>query len=271
MPFESIPVESDAAIHGSIVEEITLVKRIVRTELISFTASSLPGHLIHLVESGRVEQVALGRRQEITAGGIVWYHENESIEGRVCEVPWTFYTVNFYAPTLPPPPHECRVFHHPEAISLGKALYEAWNDFDVSPMMRHLRVHARLLELLMKIYPEASSQQRIDRSASLWWQIEEQLRRDLSQPIDLHRIERIAGYTSRQINQSCRAACGMTPMRRVKEIRLDYARGLVFFSNQSFSEIALQIGYPRVQEFSRDYHQRFGHTPTEDREKGPEL
>lgn len=264
--------ESNNPIDGAIVERVSLVRKIIRSEPVAFTSSSLPGHLIHVVESGRVEQIALGRRQEITAGAVVWYHENESIEGQICETPWTFYSVNFHAPTLPPPPHECRVIApHPDAIRIARNLYEAWNNPSLSPMARHLQVHARLLDLLEKIYPDTSSEQRIDRSASLWWQIEDQLRRDLSQPIDLPLIERIAGYSQRHINQTCRAACNMTPMRRIKEIRLDYARGLVFFSEQSFSKIALQVGYSRVQEFSRDYHRRFKCTPTEDRQRGPEL
>ena len=272
MPPQSANFDKDSPLDGPIIERVSLVRQITRTEPISFTASSLPGHLIHIVQSGRVEQVALGRSQELTAGAVVWYHENESIEGQVRETPWTFYTVNFHAPTLPPPPQECRVVqHHPDAVPMAQALHEAWNDASLSPMARHLRVHARLLDLLVKIYPETPTEHRIDRSASLWWQIEAKLRCDLSQPIDSPLIERIAGYSQRQINQACRAACNMTPMRRVKEIRLDYARGLVFFSQQTFSEIAMQVGYSRVQEFSRDYHRRFKRTPTEDREIGPEL
>lgn len=264
--------EPNDPIDGAIIERVLLVKQITRLEPVTFISSSLPGHLVHVVESGRVEQVALGRRQEITAGTIVWYHENESIEGQICETPWTFYTVNFYAPTLPPPPQECRVItHRADVIPMAKALHEAWNDFTVSPMARHLRVHARLLDLLAKIYPESPSEHRIDRSAALWWQIESELRRDLSRSIDLALLAKIAGYSQRHISQSCRDACKMTPMRRVKEIRLDYARGLVFFSGQSFSKIAQQVGYSRVQEFSRDYRGRFKCTPTEDRQRGPEL
>lgn len=264
--------DKNAPLDGPIIERVSLVRQITRTEPMTFTSSSLPGHLLHIVLSGRVEQVALGRRQEIDAGTVVWYHENESIQGKIRETPWTFYSVNFHAPTLPPPPQESRVITHcADAIRIAQALHEAWNDFQLSPIARHLRVHARLLDLLVMIYPEAPAGHRIDRSASLWWQIEAQLRCDLSRPINSQFIERIAGYSSRQINQACRVACNMTAMRRVKEIRLDYARGLVFFSTQTFSEIAMQIGYSRVQEFSRDYHRRFERTPTEDRNIGPEL
>ena len=272
MSLPSPHFDKDTPLDGPIIERVSLVRQITRTEPMTFTASSLPGHLIHVVQSGRVEQVALGRSQEITAGTVVWYHENESIEGQIREAPWTFYTVNFHAPTLPPPPQGHRVIpNQTEAIPIAQALLDAWNDTCLSPTTRHLQVHARLLDLLVQVYPEVPAEHRIDRSASLWWQIEAKLRRDLSQPIDLQMLERVAGYSQRQISQACRAACNMTPMRRVKEVRLDYARGLVFFSQQTFSEIAMQVGYSRVQEFSRDYHRRFERTPTEDREIGPEL
>src|SRR5436309_1540356 len=69
-----------------------------------FTGTSLPGHLIHLVVNGRVWQEQSGREYELRAGHTVWYHEDELVRGRVIEGPWKFYTCNFIAPALSPPP-----------------------------------------------------------------------------------------------------------------------------------------------------------------------
>jgi transcriptional regulator GlxA family with amidase domain len=55
-------------------------------------------------------------------------------------------------------------------------------------------------------------------------------------------------------------------MRRLKQLRLDVARGLVQKSSQSLSAIAQQVGYGRVHEFSRDYHKLFSLAPSHDRE-----
>ena len=60
-------------------------------------------------------------------------------------------------------------------------------------------------------------------------------------------------------------------MHRVKQIRLSMGRGLVLHSELRFSEIAAGIGYPRVQEFSRDYHRQFGVTPSANRLAGPDY
>jgi AraC-like DNA-binding protein len=64
---------------------------------------------------------------------------------------------------------------------------------------------------------------------------------------------------------------GVSPLKRVKQLRMSMARRLVWMSKLTFTEIADRIGYPRVHEFSRDYHKYFGVTPTDDREKFPRI
>ena len=56
-----------------------------------------------------MRQEANGRRQECGPGHAIWYHENEWISGEILEAPWTFHTIAFVAPSLPPPPFEQRV------------------------------------------------------------------------------------------------------------------------------------------------------------------
>jgi len=58
-------------------------------------------------------------------------------------------------------------------------------------------------------------------------------------------------------------------MKRLKELRLGHARGLVQHSDLPITEIAFRVGYGRSQEFSRDYHHRFGVSPREDRRQPP--
>ena len=64
---------------------------------------------------------------------------------------------------------------------------------------------------------------------------------------------------------------GVSPLRRLNQLRLSMAHGLVILSNLSISEIADRVGYPRVHELSRDYHKHFGATPTEHREQYPKV
>src|SRR3954463_7172435 len=106
------------AVGASPVEGVLLVARVERPEPgFRFEASSLPGHLVHVIARGRVDQECNGRRYELRARTAIWYHEDELVRGTVLE-PWTFYTVNFIAPGLPPPDFSERLFRPPGPATL---------------------------------------------------------------------------------------------------------------------------------------------------------
>ncbi len=259
-------------IEGTLIQGVVLVDQLTRPRPSSFHAPSLPGHLIHLVIQGEVEQQVNGQIQHLVPGTAVWYHENEAVQGRILKAPWSFYTVNFMAVRLSPPPFEQRVWKAEPAMETRfHALLEAWRDAAATPIARHIRVFARLLDLLSEAMPLTNASHRADASTHLWWEIEAKLREDLGQPIDLRFLQSLAGQSRHSIVRACHLAIGVSPMKRVKEMRLSYARGLVLHSRMSMTEIALRVGYSRVQELSRDYSQAFGHTPTEDRHAGPDY
>ena len=259
-------------IEGGLIQSVVLVDQLTRPTPATFLASSLPGHLIQYVVEGEVEQTANGQRQRLSPGSVVWYHENEVVEGQILKTPWTFYTVNFLAMRLPPPPFDRRVWTPDAAMQdTFQSLLDAWHAADAPPMVRHVRVLASLLNLLVKLTPNAEANCRVDTDTHLWWDIESQLREDLSRPIDLDFLQTLTCRSRHAIVGACRRAVGVSPMKRLKEIRLSYARGLVLHSRLPMTEIAMRVGYSRVQELSRDYHRAFGRTPSEDRRKGPDY
>jgi AraC-like DNA-binding protein len=262
--FTCLPIE------GPLIQRVAVVDRLSRAKPERFQSSSLPGHLLHLVTEGEVRQTTGGRLQHLAPGNAVWYFENEPVRGEILRAPWTFYTVNFEAPTLAPPPEDQRI-HRVRLATASKfeALFEAWQNEGRSDTVRHIRVHALLLDLLLDLLPAGPARQRADTPTQIWWDIETQLRGKLDQVIDLAFLQNLSGRSQRSIVDTCKQATGTSPMRRVKELRLSYARGLVLHSALTISEIAYRTGYSRVQELSRDYHQRFGATPREDRTHGP--
>jgi AraC family carnitine catabolism transcriptional activator len=60
-------------------------------------------------------------------------------------------------------------------------------------------------------------------------------------------------------------------MKRMKHLRLAYARSLVQHSDFPITEVASSVGYERVHELSRDYRKHFGIAPTFDRKRGPDY
>jgi AraC-like DNA-binding protein len=257
-------------IAGPIIQRVALVDRVSRPELDQFRSSSLPGHLLHFVVEGRVQQTSGGRNQHLAPGDVVWYFEDESVRGEIEQAPWTFFTVNFEAPTLAPPPEHKRIQHVKLATaSKFEALFDAWRNQRQTDMARHLRVHALLLDLLFDLLPVAQTTHRMDAPSKPWWTIEAKLRGKLAEPIDLEYLQKLSGLSQRNIVEVCELATHTTPMKRVKELRLSYARGLVQHSDLTVSEIAYRTGYSRVQELSRDYHERFKVTPREERAQEP--
>ena len=262
---------SPAAVTAPPIEAVLLVERFVRrSPAFRFEATSLPGHLLHYVVSGRVRQQCNGREYELRPGCVMWYHEDEWVTGQMLESPWVFYSVNFIAPGLPPPPFEGRLIPDQRRLAARFArLHATWHAPAPARFPRQCRVHARLLDILAGLATPATGSVRIDPRAQLWWALETELRRDLALPVTLARMCRISGASAATIARACRYAVGQPPLRRIKQVRISLARGLVRQSGLAMKEIAARTGYGRVHEFSRDYHRHVGCSPTQDRKRAP--
>ena len=60
-----------------------------------------------------------------------------------------------------------------------------------------------------------------------------------------------------------RAVARVSPMRFLKQLRMDRGRALMIAQGARVGEAAAQIGYASVSHFSRDFKQTFGTTPAE--------
>ncbi len=263
---ESNAENHDHTIAASPIEGILLVDRYRYADLRHrFTVTSLPGHLLHLVTAGRVRQRCNGREYDFGPGSVIWYHEDEWVEGHVLQAPWDFYTVNFVAPLLPPPPFESRLYpKHGALLPLFAGLFEQWKR-DATAPGRSFRCHALLLQILADLAIKGQQSYQLDPNAALWWRLETQLRKDLSRPVTLADMVAMTGRSQASIDRACRHAVGESPVRRFRRIRMSYARGLLRQSSTSITQIADLLGYGRIHEFSRDFRKHFGHTPSDER------
>lgn len=247
------------------VESIRLVERYTRSRAeFAFTATSLPGHLIHLVVAGEVEQTCNGRRQRLSPGCVVWYHEDEWVEGRVLQAPWIYYSVNFAASTLAPPDSEHRL--RPGLAGLAErfaALHTAWGA--TASGEREWRCQSHLLALLADIGAHPGGGPAGAPAGKLWWEIEAWARQRIDRAVTLGELCAEFGRSANTVARACVETVGQPPMKRLKQIRLSLARGLVLYSDLNMTEIALRVGYARVHEFSRDYRKAYGVPPTAER------
>ena len=253
-----------------------LVDEIIRPAPMRYRSESTPGHLLHVVECGQVQQRAEGRPERVGGGQVVWYHESEPVEGRVLRAPWRFITINFDAPDLAPPTDDHRVLRAgPRTLPLARRLLGVWREATTHEVERALRAQAVLAELLMDFMPaDASPPLRTiypANAAGRWWRAEKLLRLRLERPLDLAALARTAGLSVRTTIRACKAATGQPPARRMKSLRLTYARGLLQHSDLPVGEVGRRVGYGRTQEFSRDFRKHFRQTPREARSAAPDY
>ncbi len=256
------------------IQSILLVDEIVRSQTLSFRSKSTPGHLVHVVESGEVRQVTGGLHEAFQEGNVVWYHETELIEGRIVRAPWRFITINFVATALAPPRDNQRVLPGgPQTLGLARQLLALWRNKAMPSVEREMRCMVTLGWLLLDFLPVAelppTTQGYPYTPRDRWWEAEKRLRSRLDTHLDNDALAALAGMTERAMVRACKTATGMSPAQRLRELRMVLAQNLLQHSDLRITEVALKVGYDRVQEFSRAFRQHHGCTPRDMRNRPP--
>ena len=87
------------------------------------------------------------------------------------------------------------------------------------------------------------------------------MRTQAFRPLSVEGIARQVAMSPSHFAHRFRAVALMTPMRFVKEVRLDAARTLLLSQGARASEVALRVGYESPAHFARDFKRRFGASP----------
>jgi AraC-like DNA-binding protein len=87
------------------------------------------------------------------------------------------------------------------------------------------------------------------------------MRKQAFRPLSVEGIARQVAMSPSHFAHRFRAVARMSPMRFVKEVRLDAARTLLLSQGARASEVALRVGYESAAHFARDFKRRFGASP----------
>ena len=87
------------------------------------------------------------------------------------------------------------------------------------------------------------------------------MRKQAFRPLSVEGIARQVAMSPSHFAHRFRAVARMSPMRFVKEVRLDAARTLLLSQGVRASEVALRVGYESPAHFARDFKRRFGASP----------
>ncbi|MEO9780957.1 MAG: AraC family transcriptional regulator [Sedimentitalea sp.] len=90
------------------------------------------------------------------------------------------------------------------------------------------------------------------------------LHANISEPLRVEDIAREAGLNIRSLQLGFKAAYGVSPMRYLRDVRLDAARYLLSRrqNRESVTQVAYSVGFSHLGRFSQDYRARFGTSPS---------
>lgn len=223
---------------------------------------SLPGHMIQLVLEGSYQLTTNGRTYHVKAGDLIYYYNSELVKWEGEKEPVSFYTIGFYARAMKPPSLQERV-----VCATGEIEEEFGHIYKISKERASDTRCYRLYASLMKILSQMKSLREredsvLDADDHLWLQVEEEIMEKKMYRPTLKNLTELTSRSIASVKRSCRKVNGTSPLKRIKELRMEEAMGLLLCSDKSISEISEMLCYPRVHEFSREFSNYFGASPS---------
>jgi AraC-like DNA-binding protein len=246
------------------VEYVSGVWKFVRAPRKDIKAKSTPDHLLHLVVSGSYTLKTNNRIYEIKPGNIIYYYASEDVEWLESKESVVFYSVAFKSEVFKPLTFENRVIKAAKStVSAFEKLYEyslCQNEY-----AKTLGIYSSLLGILADIQMITSStdnENLKDDGADIWNNIEHKIRIGKKFRPQLDELCEMSRKSRPTLIRICKKSTGESPMRRIRNIRMAEANGLLQFSTLNITQISEHLGYPRIHEFSREFKKYFGVSPT---------
>jgi AraC-like DNA-binding protein len=102
-----------------------------------------------------------------------------------------------------------------------------------------------------------------DRDADSIQQAMRYMRARTTLPLSVEDVARHVGMSPSHFAHRFRAVARTTPMRYLKQLRLQDARALLLSDGLRIGEVATRVGYESASHFTRDFKSYFGATPAE--------
>ncbi|MFP4568973.1 GlxA family transcriptional regulator [Rhodosalinus sp.] len=90
---------------------------------------------------------------------------------------------------------------------------------------------------------------------------------DLAAPATVADVAERLNITPRHLERSFKQATGQNPTAYFRHLRMQAARQIVMYTNDSIADVAAAVGYANTRPFVRQYRDAFGLTPQEDRKR----
>lgn len=150
------------------------------------------------------------------------------------------------------------------AIRLTKLLETPQDIPFLAPMVIR-EIYYRLLageqgEAIRQIATAGSNMQRIA-------EVIKRLKADFAQPLRVEDLAEQANMSASSFHRHFKQVTSMSPLQYQKQLRLSAARQIMLSENVGATQVAHQVGYESISQFSREYARMFGAPPIRDIER----
>lgn len=194
-------------------------------------------------------------------GDMLYYYGSEEVIWEGDESDVEFNSVGFMGTTIPVlSPHE-RIIKAQEGMDIKwDKLWEVSKDPDIK--RGAVLSYSILLDMLLSIFWKDEGENRQSDSNN-WQKIEKLIRSSRLYHLTPEQLAEKTGHSRSLIYDLCRNEIGSTPLQRLKDIRIEEARGLLKYTEMRVGEISDYLGYKRIHDFSREFKKEAGVSPRE--------
>lgn len=150
----------------------------------------------------------------------------------------------------------------------GPALHRIAHEMRENPyhgVMASVFLEAKAYELLAELLRQLADDRHPadnDRRRRLALAARDIMMADLANPLRIEDVARQLGISQRRLNEAFQEVFGASPLQSLVKWRLDLARQLLATREVSVKQVAHQLGYSHVSNFSLAFSRRFGHPPS---------
>lgn len=87
------------------------------------------------------------------------------------------------------------------------------------------------------------------------------------QNLDVETLSRVMGMSRTALFRRVKADIGVSPIELISRLRLERAQRLLVDGNMTVQEVAYEVGFSSPSYFTRCYHEHFGTTPTDSKNR----
>lgn len=223
--------------------------------------SSTPGHLLHYIISGSYKLQIGAKVYYPRSGDMLYYYGSEEViwEGNESEV--EFYSIGFMGMAIPVLSPDDRLIK--TTFDIREKWDKLWSESS-NPNAKKgiIKTYSILLDIISPIFWKKEDSATL-RDSRNWQKVEKLIRSEKLYHVLPDDLAFKAGMSRTALYKLCRSEIGSTPVRRLKEIRIEEAKGLLKYTEMRVCEISSFLGFKRIHDFSREFKKETSISPSE--------